>query len=140
MKKNRVLRLGLLALVLTLVTASLVSGTLAKYVTTVNGTGAVTVAKWHAKVGADSTNTYTSEFYLFSTIDDNTDVVSKKIAPGTKGSFALSFETTGTEVDHKVFVSLKQAEGSDFSELGYLTFTVGTTNITAAQLASGVEI
>ena len=56
MKKNRILKLGLLALTLTLVTASLVSGTFAKYITTASGTGAVSVAKWHATV-SDGTST-----------------------------------------------------------------------------------
>ena len=54
-KNNRVLRIGLLALVLTLVTASLVSGTFAKYVTTVNGTGTVQVAQWVAEIDGKTT-------------------------------------------------------------------------------------
>lgn len=46
MKKNLVFRLGLLALVLTLVTMPLVSGTYAKYVTQEVGTAQARVAKW----------------------------------------------------------------------------------------------
>lgn len=106
-KKNRVLRIGLLALVLTLVTASLVSGTFAKYVTTVNGTGTVTVAKWNVAVNNDAStesNDYESSFNILNTATTN--VTAGKVAPGTNGSFNLQYNTNGSEVAHKVKINL----------------------------------
>ena len=111
MKKNRILRLGLLALALTLVTASLVSGTFAKYITTASGTGTVNVAKWFATLtdGDKTQGTGQEElvsFDLFKTINNNEDVLAKRVAPGTAGSFSLEYDTSGTEVNHSVTVTL----------------------------------
>lgn len=44
-KKSYAARLGVLAVALSLVTACLLGGTMAKYVTEVTGTGSATVAK-----------------------------------------------------------------------------------------------
>jgi|LSQX01.2.fsa_nt_gb beta-mannanase len=117
MKKNRILKIGLLALALTLVTASLVSGTFAKYITTASGTGTVNVAKWYATV-SDGTNkagtgeTGTVNFDLFNTIYNATDVVADRVAPGTNGSFSLTYNTTDTEVDHQVTITLEKKSGT----------------------------
>lgn len=97
MKTNRIVKLAVLALVMTLVTTSLVSGTYAKYATEVTGTGTAVVAKWVAKFGGDSpTETGNFTFDLGITTDANVD--EGKIAPGTQGSFKLSYDTSGSEV------------------------------------------
>ena len=124
-KNNRVLRIGLLALVLTLVTASLVSGTFAKYVTTVSGTGTVTVAKWQAKFqnvsgGAETVNSAT--FDLIGTLGDN-GVNGNLLAPGTEGSFILKYDTSTTQVDHQVVIKLAPTGATDISDLEYLKFS-----------------
>ena len=110
MKKNRILRLGLLALALTLVTASLVSGTFAKYITTASGTGTVTVAKWAIKLGEGSENNVVqlATFHLTDTVGTGTigNVMTQKVAPGTAGSFILAYDTKGTEVAQNVTITL----------------------------------
>lgn len=122
MKKNKILRLGLLALALTLVTGSLVSGTFAKYVTTVTGTGTVTVAKWAIKVGTTAASD-TANFNLASTITDSSGVLTdpQLIAPGTAGKFSLVYDTTGTQVAHKVTLAL-DADGTTIDDLAHLQF------------------
>jgi len=104
MKKNWILRLGVLAMVLTLVTMPMVSSTYAKYVTSTTGTDTARVAKWGVVVNADVKNIFgdaydvtTSDLsvdYATGTVTvkavaDNTNIV----APGTKGSF--KFGVTG---------------------------------------------
>lgn len=104
MKKNWMLRLGLLAMVLTLVTMPMVSSTYAKYVTEATGTDTARVAKWGVVVNADVKNIFGDAYdvtpsdlsvdYATGTVTvkaaaDNTNV----IAPGTKGSF--KFGVTG---------------------------------------------
>ncbi len=104
MKKNWMLRLGLLAMVLTLVTMPMVSSTYAKYVSEATGTDTARVAKWGVVVNADVKNIFgdaydvtTSDLsvdYATGTVTvkavaDNTNIV----APGTKGSF--KFGVTG---------------------------------------------
>ncbi len=154
-KNNRVLRIGLLALVLTLVTASLVSGTFAKYVTTVSGTGTVQVAHWKVQVGPNATYTAGTEigsnsFNLLNTVANATDVATstayKLIAPGTNGKFEIAYDTTGSEVTHDITVNLVNTGANSISELGNLKFTFnnGTNEVTktASEMSgtTGVEI
>lgn len=98
MKKNLMFKLGLFCAALVLVATCLVTGTWAKYTSTKALTSdTATVAKWDIKVEGSSmvTGTPTINFNLFTTIVDtkdgnaDEDVETKKIAPGTKGSFEL---------------------------------------------------
>ena len=73
MKKNLAARLGVLALVLTLVTSSLVSGTYSKYVSTSTGSDTARVAKFAFNL-TDGTNniptaTLTGSYNLFNYTD-----------------------------------------------------------------------
>ena len=141
-KRNRIFSLGLLALVLALATTSLVSGTLAKYVTTANATGTVTVAKWSVKLGSSETTTTTptTAIALVNTIEANDDVVADKVAPGTKGSFSLYYDTSGTEVDHSITITLSKAgamyEGIKF----YKTESDRNAGTNALDLSNAVSL
>lgn len=94
MKKSYVVRLGVLALALTLVTTCLTGGTLAKYTTDVEGTGSAVVAAWSFKAN-DQTATMTN-LDLATTAYSN--VATGKIAPGTEGSFAIKVDASGSDV------------------------------------------
>lgn len=105
MKRNLLLRLGLLALVLTLITMPLVSGTYAKYVTTAQGSAQARIAKWGVDIVVDADNMFGSRYYdaeegqnyapntVVETNDDqntaNISVIAnngnKVLAPGTQG-------------------------------------------------------
>lgn len=98
MKSNWALRIAGLALVLTLVTSSLVAGTYAKYTTAVTGTDTARVAifAFDLKAGADTfdqTDSIEETFNIFSHADANVineDAAGNKIiAPGTAGNLAL---------------------------------------------------
>ena len=102
-KKNWMLRISVIALIFTLVSTSLLAGTLAKYTSEFSGSDTARVAKWN--IGA--TNTINN---LFDYVDSGVlgypgnavgaDGV-KLIAPGTKGS--ASFALTGApEVAYKL--------------------------------------
>ena len=54
-EKSYVARLGALALVLTLMTTCLTGGTLAKFVTEVEGTATATVAAWNFEAAGNGT-------------------------------------------------------------------------------------
>jgi len=100
MKKNLAARLGVLALVLTLVTSSLVSGTYSKYVTTTTGTDSARVAKFLFNLtpsnGATLTQATTTGIYdVFHYTDSGVynnglNGAAKFIAPGTTGAFTLT--------------------------------------------------
>ena len=99
---------------------TLVSGTMARYTSTITGSDSVTVAKWawqYKGLNADLTDDVADdiEFDLFNTINDTVggsdegDVADHLIAPGTKGSFVISF-TNVSEVNAKVTVSFTSGE------------------------------
>ena len=94
MKKNWIARIGFLALVLTLVTASLVSGTFAKYTTAVSGKDTVRVAKFDVAVGDGATTFTTGTAIDIFTMAADTGVAEIEgiIAPGTTGDFGIEIE------------------------------------------------
>lgn len=137
MKKNRIFKIGLLALALTLVTASLVSGTFAKYVTTVTGTGTATVANWAVKLtdGRATPSTYENEFNIAMLSDTETGIASTAfIAPGSTGTFRLGYDTSGSEVARTVKITLsKPASGYSVTDLP-LTYKVSDNGEPAAAI------
>ncbi|MBQ0015201.1 MAG: hypothetical protein KBS82_07790 [Oscillospiraceae bacterium] len=107
MKKNTIMRIAAVVLMCTLVTACFASSTFAKYTSQAEGTGTATVAKWAFEVNGNNivtesqSNKETVTFNLFDTaaLDTKdgaaeTDVVTGKIAPGTKGSFDFTVQNT----------------------------------------------
>lgn len=100
MKKNRMMRLASVLMVMVLLTTSVISGTFAKYTSSATATDKARVAKWNVLLNDTQlkyTNTFT--FDLFSTVVDTKDSNTETdisvadgtiIAPGTKGQ--MSFE------------------------------------------------
>lgn len=98
MKKNTMMRLASVLLVAVLMTTCVISGTFAKYTSTVSASSTATVAKWSFKVNDDeiaTTSSPTVKFDLFTTVNEadttttEEHVSSNKIAPGTGGSFTI---------------------------------------------------
>lgn len=85
-------RLAAAAVALTLVSTCLLGGTMAKYTTAVAGSGSATVADWQFKVN-EQTEKFTVE--LKDTTDKTT---GDTIAPGSKGSFDIKIDGTGSDV------------------------------------------
>ena len=111
--KNKTLRLGLVALLLVAVTMSIISGTLAKYVDSFNGSDSARVAKFEYTVeGLDKTN---NTIDIFKTADDTgilgdkdgNNTTDKLIAPGTNGSFEVTL-TNKSEVLIKADYTFKE--------------------------------
>lgn len=122
MKKNKMMRMASALLVATLLSTSVIAGTFAKYTSTASGSSTATVAKWSFKAMGSEIAVDGSApdlgFNLFDTIkdtgsaDNETDVASKKIAPGTEGSFAIKVENT-SEVTAQYTIALKETNTSD---------------------------
>lgn len=69
----------------------------ARYTTTVSGTGTAAVASWSFKAN-EQTETFTG-INLATTMDPvNGKVAANHIAPGTKGSFDIDIDASGSEV------------------------------------------
>lgn len=140
MKKNKVLLLGIITVFVAIFSLTLVSGTWAKYTSTVSGADNAKVAKWEWKVsdlevkqGMTSTN---FKFDLFNTIKDTktggdeTNVKENLIAPGTSGEFSfnianlsevnakyyITFEVTQDATAPKVPLKFKLNDAADWSD------------------------
>ena len=120
MKKNRMMRLASVLLVLTLLTTSVISGTFAKYVTTASSSDSARVARWGITMGLEENVTGNgTEIFVAnygSTVAgvNATDATTEEdvVAPGTSGSvkyvvdgtpetaYQITFDgTTTTPVD-----------------------------------------
>ena len=154
MKKNsnrKVLGLVSIVLMFTLVSACLMSGTLAKYVTESTGTDTARVAKWDINTNftfelfknsyATDDSNYESSI-AFSVTGENGDLV---IAPGTSGSYDFSITGGAPEVAYEIEIAIVAAYNDAWAATGYdpLVFTldgapVGNLNdLTAALSSSG---
>ena len=107
MKKNWILKLAMLVMVLTLVTMPMVSSTYAKYTSSVTGSDTARVAKFafNIKDGgttigtqASTVGTYDIFTYTDAGVYDNGVNTDKFIAPGTTGSIPVTVENL-SEVD-----------------------------------------
>ena len=119
-RKSHVVRLGVLALALTLVTTSLLGGTMARYVTEVTGTATATVAAWSFK--ANEQTATMSNIDLASTAYDATTIADGKIAPGTSGSFKIALDGSGSGVGIEYAIKIAAAGGTTLPD--DLTFKV----------------
>lgn len=92
MKKSTLRRLMVLALCLTLVTCTLVGGTLAKYTTTVTSSDTARVAKWgFTQESIDLTGLFATAY----TGDGGMKAAADAIAPGTTNSATFAFTYGG---------------------------------------------
>ena len=93
MKKNRMMRAAAVLLVAVLLTTSVISGTFAKYVTSVESSDKARVANWgfERTNSMDLTNLFLGSYT--NVASNNGDDV---IAPGTEGSTTFSFAYDGT--------------------------------------------
>lgn len=96
MKKSKKMIVLFILLLLVLIFMALLGGdTYSKYLTQVEGKGVIEVAKWAFLVNGETasiTNINLAKTYKSETLAQNT------IAPGTKGSFDIKIDTTGSEV------------------------------------------
>lgn len=116
MKKSIFSKVGAAAMVLTLVTASLVGGTFAKYVTDLEGTASGTVAKWGVNFTQKENVDFTKVIALEGTGANGT------ILPGDSGSFDVLINGAGADVGYKykITVTEKNADGIDLTFTGDL--------------------
>jgi len=119
-KKDLWVKLAGLAIVLTLISSSLVSVTYAKYVKQVTGTDSVRVAKFAFKVKEGAVeltegSTASATFDIFSMTEDtgvyNNGSSGTFIAPGTTGDFTISLENL-SEVDVTAAFALTETNAS----------------------------
>ena len=91
-KKKKII---IIVSVLLAILLSFIGGkTFSKYLTQVKGEGVAEIASWDFKVNGKTDEVQTIN--LSSTFDET--LIGNKIAPGTKGSFNINLDATGSEV------------------------------------------
>ena len=139
MKKKNYNSIKIFAILLLLVILILmmIVGTYAKYTTELEGSDSAVVAKWAWQINdADVSKSDTEfSFNLFDTINDTsdgnneTDVKSTKIAPGTKGKFEIKVENL-SEVNANYNLTLNESKGQDVSNAKIEYSIIGTDEAT----------
>ena len=140
--KKLFLKLSVLVMVLTLVTLPLVSGTYAKYATSVTASDSVAVATWNAKFDGDATTVgYETTFDLFQTwtLGGDSGVEGDLLAPGTTGGFAVNYHTSGTEVARNVAVTMNTSSLAGLEYLKFYTDAACTDEILGVNTATPTQ-
>jgi len=103
MKKNRMMRLASVLLVLVMLTTSVISGTFAKYTTSVGDSDSARVAKWGFGTASITFEDLFADSY--PNVADGSDDLAI-IAPGTEGEVTFEFTNTGAapEVAYEIVV------------------------------------
>ena len=133
-KKNyNSIKIFAILLLLVMIILMLIVGTYAKYTTEVEGSDSSVVAKWAWQINDSDVSKSDTEFAfdLFDTIKDTadgnneTDVKTTKIAPGTKGGFEIKVENL-SEVNANYNLTLKETKGQDVSDAKIEYSIIGT--------------
>jgi len=135
--KKRSLMLTVL-LVLVGLTSGYVASTYAKYTSTINGSGTMTVAKW-AFATDNETQNYTIS--IAPTAHAST-LVANKIAPGTSGSFNVALNNENSEVGVDFTLALDSITNVPhnlkfYKDNSYTTELVPGTDTITGQLTAG---
>lgn len=134
-------RFGAVAFALTVASSCIVGGTLAKYTTTVAGTGSAIVAKWAPSFkgktgGASGTFNDSVDVELKDTTLGNK-VTDGKIAPGTDGSFSIQISPGATDVMFKYSITLSNFTNQP-KNLKFYSDSTFTTELTEKSAGSGI--
>ena len=137
MKKNHMMRIASVLLVVILLTTCAISATFAKYTATGSGKDTASVAKWEVKFGDDKLAADTMKFNLFDTITNTNptagvakSVADNVIAPGTKGEFTVAL-SNASEVAAKYTVAFDTPDNTP------LVFTVVDAELTGTMEIGG---
>lgn len=140
MKAGKVVKsLGMAAVALTLVSACMVGSTLAKYTTTLTGSGTAVVAKWAPKFTANSTEFVNGTTVTLSDTSIGINkLTSGSIAPGTDGNFAIEVaHDTDSDVAFRYTITISNMDKVP-ANLKFYTDSSFTTPLTETSSGSGV--
>lgn len=131
MKKSTITTVIALLIILT-VCLYFISGTYARYADSRSGNAQVSVAKWEVSI-TDGESPLNNQFKLPFTVQENANVVSGKIAPGTTATATIDLDLTGTEVavDFEATISeenLSTVFGESADDVKVTTAVTGATS------------
>lgn len=127
MKRNNLFKLGLFTVFVAILSLTLVSGTFAKYTSTVTGSDSAKVAKWEWQINDDKvvggTATTAFTFDLFNTTAEDANVAKDEkgnilLAPGTKGSFEMTIKNL-SEVKGEYTITFESTTDATITPIKY---------------------
>lgn len=110
MKKNKMMRLASVLLVLVMLTTCVISGTFAKYVTAASDTDSARVAKWGIAIEVAAKEAFADEYAAGTGTASDPSVFAATdvdlVAPGTNGTLATASITGQPEVAYDIDVAV----------------------------------
>lgn len=108
----------LFAVILTCILFYYIANTFAKYLTSVQQTTDITIARWNIKVNnASVQNNSATSFVIQPVFPGNNHIASNIIAPTAEGYFDLAFDFTNVDVSFEYEVSVSPNADSSVSDL-----------------------
>lgn len=134
MRKSIFAKIGAAAVVLTLVTSSLVGGTFAKYVTSASAKANVKVADWHVafRQNDDTDISAATEITLEGKAD------TKNLLPGDSGQIDVKIYGEKSEVGYTYTIKMEK-DGEDKTGIKFYADSSHNTEIPAAGLTDTVS-
>ncbi len=141
MKKRTLVRIGGLALVLSLISTGLLSTTLAKYTTTVTGSGTAVVAAWSFKANGKGSGQTIDNVKLVDTVHTE-NISANVIAPGTDGKFIITIDGSGSEtaISYNVTFDNLQNIPTNLKFYSDETFATEYDNLAAAVFNGTIDL
>lgn len=137
MTKGKKIKL-FIAIVALFICISQIKQTYAKYIESKNGDAEFTVASWRILLNdSDITEGAEMSSLINPVYENNNNVASGVIAPGSEGYFDLEINATNTEVSFNYNISITSSENSDVEDLvisgykvddGAITYVNGEVN------------
>lgn len=138
---NKRLKIALILIAVILIAGLAISTAYSKYFSKITGTGTATVAKWSFKVNGSADNL--GQITLGNTTAANPKVANGKVAPGTKGSFNIALDATGTEVALDYSIKFENVKGNIPTNLKFYedaNYKQEIANITATGLEGSMAV
>ncbi len=130
MTKSKKIKL-FIAIVALIVCISQIKQTYAKYIESKNGDAEFTVASWRILLNnSDITEGAEMSSLINPVYENNNNVASGVIAPGSEGYFDLEINATNTEVSFNYNISITSSENSDVEDLVISAYKVDDNAIT----------
>lgn len=139
MKKSIFGKIGAAAVVLTLVTGSLVGGTFAKYTSTVSGTGTAQVAKW-AIAMREADKSLSNDFNITLQNENSAAKTQENvIAPGSSGQINLTIDGTDTQVSFTYSIKIDKSKLKNVP-IKFYSDKIGGTEVDFGETTEGVIV
>ena len=133
MKKNKMMRIASVLLIVTILSAVAISGTFAKYITEAQGNDSARVAQWGIQINTSANGLFQTSYTSQNgkTVEAAATAATRQVvAPGTSGQGFTADITGTTEVMTKLYIDLSASEDIVVPAGTYRDYTTNDANAT----------